>query len=184
MEAATVTRDLFRNDSGGWQGVVTIEPGGTHKAISVAPGHEVWLTEDEQVLTANAPRTEGDNPLTNGSLTCVTEAAEVKNRRPLRPATAETPEEQPVEPPAPEEETGAPPQTPGEPNEGQRAPHEEVGTPEATAQPSAPPLEPEPPQDPSAMREETPLRPATTDDDPTRPQPAKADLPRPVARRG
>lgn len=182
MEAATVTRDLFRNDSGGWQGVVTIEPGGGHRAISVAPGHEVWLTKEEQVLTANAPRTEGDNPLINGALTCVTEAAEVATRRPLRPgaAVAETPEE----PPAPEEETGAPPQTPGAPNEGERAPHEEVGTPEAAAQPSAPPLEPEPPQEPSAIREESPMRQATTEDDPTRPQPPKDQLPRPVARRG
>lgn len=187
MEAATatVTRDLFRNDSGGWQGVVTIEPGGSHRAISVAPGHEVWLTKEEQVLTANAPRTEDSNPLINGALTCVTEAAEVANRRPLRPPTpeAETPEA-PVEPPAPEEETGAPAQTPGEPNEGQRAPNEEVGTPEATTQPSAPPLDPEPPQEPSAIREETPMRPATTEDDPTRPQVPKDQLPRPVARRG
>lgn len=185
MEAATVTRDLFVNESGGWQGVVTIEPGGTTKAISVAPGHEVWLTKDEQVLTANSTRREEDNPLVNGALRCVTEAAEVANRRPLRPAApvAETPED-PAEQPAPPEEIGAPPQTPGEPNEGQRAPNEEVGTPDAAAQPSAPPLEPEPPQDPSDMREESPMRPATTEDDPTRPQLPKDQLPRPVARRG
>lgn len=180
MESSVKTRDLFRNDSGGWQGVVTLEPGGTHKAISIPPGHEVWLTEEEQVLTANAPRGAENNPLVNGALTLVSEAAEIKNRRPLRPdapVAAETPPETP-----PEEETGAPPQTPGEPAEGQRAPGEEVGTPEAAAAAPTPPMEPEPPQDAPGIREESPMNPATTADDPTRPQPPKDQLPRPVAR--
>lgn len=182
--STTTTRDLFRNDSGGWIGVVTIEPGGDRRAISVPPGHEVWLSEEEQILTANAPRAEADNPLTNGSLTCVTEAGDVKNRRALRPDTpvaAEATPEQPEEPV--EEEVGAPPSPEGDPAEGTRPPGEEVATPEVRAEGAATaPIEPEPPQEPQSGREESPMRPATTEDDPTRPQPPRAELPKPVAR--
>ncbi|MDQ1584489.1 MAG: hypothetical protein QOF36_2543 [Microbacteriaceae bacterium] len=37
------------------------------------PGETVWLTEDERILTANAPRLEQDNPFTNGHLLQVNE---------------------------------------------------------------------------------------------------------------
>lgn len=125
-------KDQFRNDSGGFISVVTIDARNNANAVAVRPGDTVWLSEEEQILTANAPRNEADNPLTNGSLTLTLEGKEIKNARPLRP-TAETPEPEPTEGDVEEEtgETGAPPAPVGEPEEGQRAPTEEVATPEA-----------------------------------------------------
>lgn len=73
----------FRNDSGGITGVVTIEPGGKEVGIPVQPGATVWLSEDEQIATANAPVRDEDNPFINGTLTKVTDAADIRNRRPI-----------------------------------------------------------------------------------------------------
>jgi hypothetical protein len=81
----------FRNDSGGIVGVVTIEPGGKTVSIPVKPGASVWLSEDEQIATANAPVNDEDNPFINGQLTKVTEAADIKNRRPIG-SNADSPE--------------------------------------------------------------------------------------------
>ncbi len=75
-------KDEFRNETKGFVGVISID-NGKEKGIAVRPGHTVWLSEQEQVLTANAPRLDSDNPFTNGSLSLVTKAADVKNRRPI-----------------------------------------------------------------------------------------------------
>jgi hypothetical protein len=118
-------KDEFKNESPGYIGVVTVNDRHERTPIAVAPGDTVWLSEEEQVLTANAPRSEANNPLTNGSLRLVSEGREIRHRRDLRPPVAPEPE---VEA---EEETGAAPQPAGDPEEGKRAPNEEVGTPEA-----------------------------------------------------
>ncbi len=55
-------RQQFKNESGGWQGVVIIGPRNEPRGIAVAPDDTVWLTEDEQELTANAPRRPENNP--------------------------------------------------------------------------------------------------------------------------
>src|SRR4051812_27314693 len=73
----------FRNDSGGFIGVVTIEPNGKENPIPIAPGAAVWLSEDEQIATANAPLRDEDNPFANGNLVKVTDAKDIKNRRPI-----------------------------------------------------------------------------------------------------
>ncbi len=52
----------FRNNLHGWMGVVKIGPKGDDRGASVRPGGTVWLSEAEQVLTANAPRDPKDNP--------------------------------------------------------------------------------------------------------------------------
>ena len=52
----------FRNTTTGFIGAITYTPSGEEKAIAVAPGDTVWLSEDEQELTANAPRLADDNP--------------------------------------------------------------------------------------------------------------------------
>jgi hypothetical protein len=83
----------FRNASQGHVGVITLEPGGKEKAIAVRPGHSVWLTEDEQILTANAPRQDEDNPFLNGDLELVTAPKDVRNRRPIGHTDAEQPNE-------------------------------------------------------------------------------------------
>lgn len=57
-----VQKQQFRNEDAGWIGVVAIGPKGEDRGMSVAPGDTVWLSEDEQRLTANAPRKPEDNP--------------------------------------------------------------------------------------------------------------------------
>jgi hypothetical protein len=81
----------FQNASPGIIGVVTLEPGGKEVAIPVKPGATVWLSEDEQIATANAPQRDEDNPFVNGQLVKVTDASDIKNRRPIGD-NAESPE--------------------------------------------------------------------------------------------
>lgn len=73
----------FRNDSGGIIGVVTIEPGGKEVGLPLQPDETIWLSEDERIATANAHKRDEDNPFINGHLTKITNAEDVKNRRPI-----------------------------------------------------------------------------------------------------
>lgn len=131
MPVATITRDEFENTGKGFVGVVTLDDDRKRKAIAVRPGATVWLSEEEQVLTANAPRSEADNPLANGTLVLRSTGEEIRHRRPIRPPAVEEPAA--AEPEEQETETGAAPAPQGEPEEGKRAPNEEVGTPEAVS---------------------------------------------------
>lgn len=81
----------FRNESGGVIGIVTIEPGGKIVPIALTPGFSCWLSEEEQIATANAPIRDEDNPFANGFLVKVTDAKDIKNRRPIGD-TLDTPE--------------------------------------------------------------------------------------------
>lgn len=123
---ATIIRDEFVNVSDGIVGAITIDARGDRRGIAVHPGQSVWLSEEEQIETANAPRADTDNPLVNGTFELRTNGAEVKNHRPLRPDANPV-----VEPEPSPEETGAAPEPQGEPEEGVRQPGEEVGTPDA-----------------------------------------------------
>lgn len=62
MSPAQIEKQQFRNDSGGHLGAVVIGPKGEDRGIGIAPGETVWLSEAEQILTANAPRDPKDNP--------------------------------------------------------------------------------------------------------------------------
>lgn len=85
-------RSEFQNESGGFVGVTFIEEG-KRRGGSVPPGESVWLTEEEQIATANAPRRDEDNPFTNGFLKLVTPATQIANRRPIGdPGDAAQPE--------------------------------------------------------------------------------------------
>lgn len=57
-----VEKQQFQNNTGGWVGVVIIGPKGDDRGASVEPDGTVWLSEAEQRLTANAPRSAKDNP--------------------------------------------------------------------------------------------------------------------------
>lgn len=81
----------FKNHSGGVLGVIKRDADGKLKGTSVGIEETIWLTEDEQVATANAPKRPENNPFTNGFLKVETEEGEIANRRPLRPAEGETP---------------------------------------------------------------------------------------------
>lgn len=114
-------KDKFLNRGEGYVGVVTLAGNGERQPIAVAPGDEVWLSEEEQALTANAPRDPADNVLGNGTLELVTEGVDIKHARPLRPTPVEETET----------ETGAAPEPAGDAAEGSRPAGEEVGTPGA-----------------------------------------------------
>jgi hypothetical protein len=83
MSPSTVIteRAEFRNDSGHVIGVVTRRAKGEMKGLPLQPGDSVWLDEEEQIATANAPRSDADNPFANGDLKLVTEPQEIVNRR-------------------------------------------------------------------------------------------------------
>lgn len=117
-------KDEWLNTGAGWIGVVVIDGRGDHHGEAVAPGRTVWLSEEEQIATANAPVNDEDNPFANGSLELQTRGAEIRNRRPYG-THAGGPVRQD------ETETGATPVTHDEPPEGAPAPGEEVATPEA-----------------------------------------------------
>jgi len=120
--SSITTKDEFINTTDGWLGVVQLNHLGQALGASVEPGGSVFLTEEEQILTANAPREDKDNPFANGALKLRTRAVEIRNRRPF--GAPEEPDET---------ETGATPQPEGEPELGSAAAGEEVATPKATA---------------------------------------------------
>jgi hypothetical protein len=102
MATSSITsKDEFRNVTDGWLGVVTIDHTGKASGTSVEPGGSCFMTEEEQILTANAPRSDEDNPFTNGSLRLLRRGLEIKNRRPYGAGAFE------AEPEADETETGA-----------------------------------------------------------------------------
>jgi hypothetical protein len=63
-----IEKQQFRNESGGWLGATVIGPKGDERGVAVEPGGTVWLSEAEQILTANAPRRPEDNPFIEQSL--------------------------------------------------------------------------------------------------------------------
>lgn len=87
----TQQKTEFKNVSGGIIGVVTVEPGGKIVPIPVQPGATIWLSEEEEIATANAPVRDEDNPFISGQLVKVTDAADIKNRRPIG-SNADSPE--------------------------------------------------------------------------------------------
>lgn len=121
-------KDEFVNTSAGWLGVVQFSPEGHARGYSVEPGGSVFLSEEEQMLTANAPRDDSDNPFANGSLALKTRAAQMDQRRPFGPDSV-----QPFQAPEVPEETGATPEPQDTPPEGSSAPGEEAATPKAAA---------------------------------------------------
>lgn len=104
--ASAQPKDEFRNETEGFVGVITLDPNGKERGVAVRPGASIWLSENEQILTANAPRLDEDNPFKNGHLSILTKAADVKNRRPIGDAAPDgnqqTPVEQQVAPSAPD----------------------------------------------------------------------------------
>lgn len=151
----------FINPTPGWIGANKFGPDGKPTAIGVEPGGEVWLTPEEERMTAEAPRFAEHNPFvmaweepvdwdSNGEVTRTVhrEGTLVLADEPPRPVASdrfipERPASEPsmqngansepvVHPPAEEETvTGAPPLPEQPPVEGQPSPDEVVGTPEA-----------------------------------------------------
>lgn len=55
-------KQQFHNETGGWLGVVALNAKGEEVGVSVPPDGYVFLSEEEQRLTASAPRDPKDNP--------------------------------------------------------------------------------------------------------------------------
>lgn len=139
----------FVNPTPGYVGANIFGPDGKPTSVAVEPGGEVWLTAEEERMTAEAPRSANDNPFVreweeavewdsfNEPTRTVTRhgilALADDPPRPIAsdryvPARAEEPQ------PATEETiTGSPPIPPQPAVEGQPSPDEVLGTPEAPA---------------------------------------------------
>jgi len=65
---AQIEKTQFKNNTGGYIGVVVIGPRGDDRGAAVEPDGTVWLSEAEQRLTANAPRSPRDNPFIEQTL--------------------------------------------------------------------------------------------------------------------
>jgi hypothetical protein len=129
------SKDEFVNTSDGWVGAVQIDHTGKANGVSVPPGGSVFLTEEEQILTANAPSRDEDNPFVLGWLRLQTRAVHMRNRRPF----GELDESQIRPGPDAEDDdadeeamTGQTPVAQGEPELGAAAAGEEVASPAAT----------------------------------------------------
>jgi hypothetical protein len=124
MGNPTDRKSKFQNDSQGVLGVVQFNVEGKPVGVPVPYKGVVFLSEEEQILTANAPRNESDNPFLNG-LRLLERGADMDRARPIgedqakddEPAAAEPPApEEPAAPPAPPEPSALPPgeDSPGE----------------------------------------------------------------------
>lgn len=106
--SAITERAEFANDAGHVIGVMTKRGKGEMKSLAVMPDDTVWLDEEEQIATANAPRSEEDNPFTNGHLRLVTEPKEIVNRRQIGFSDHKQVSDLEPEPTAPAEEESDP----------------------------------------------------------------------------
>jgi hypothetical protein len=66
-----IEKQQFKNNTGGFIGAVVITARGEDRGIAVEPDGYVWLSEEEQRLTANAPRRPEDNPFLEQELEVV-----------------------------------------------------------------------------------------------------------------
>jgi hypothetical protein len=90
MEAATVPqvqKRLYRNNTAGWLGVVKLDHKGEEKGDNVEPFGEVWLSDDEAVLTARAPRRPEDNPFEEQVFVKVNPETGTREEYKMRPLT-------------------------------------------------------------------------------------------------
>lgn len=79
----TITKTPFRNTTRGFIGATILDQNNREKGISVGPDEIVWLTDDEQYLTAHAPRRPENNPFEKGVLVKDADAREVGETRTL-----------------------------------------------------------------------------------------------------
>lgn len=125
---------LFRNTTLGFVGAVKIDRRGDRRAIAVAPNDTVELTEEEQEVTARAPRDPGRSPFEAQPYEARDIHGEVIDSGVRAPLELVAAEDQPPTPAAKRrarqpEETGAAPEPVGAAATGSFAPGEEVGTP-------------------------------------------------------
>lgn len=144
---ATGEQRKFVNPTPGWVGANIFGPDGKPTAIAVEPGGEVWLTEAEERMTAEAPRLAGDNPFikeweepvewndfNEATRTVARQGTLVLADEPPRPTASSrfVPSRAEAAPEREEETVTGAPEIPEQPPvQGQPSPAEVVGTPEA-----------------------------------------------------
>jgi hypothetical protein len=141
--AARGEQRKYTNITPGFVGVNVFAPDGKPTSIAVEPHGEVWLTPEEERMTAEAPRRAEDNPFVKQweepverdsfgevTATATREGVLVPSDEPPRPIASDR-----FIPPRAnghtETVTGAPPIPRQPPVQGQRSPGEVVGTPQA-----------------------------------------------------
>ncbi len=84
-----VSEGLFENRCGHLYGVAFHDDRGKRVGVSLKPGDEIVLTEDQQREVARAPRDPADNPFVNGTLVLVAEGDGLDDKRPIGTQTQE-----------------------------------------------------------------------------------------------
>lgn len=100
MGSSGPVKSKFQNTSRGVAGAVILTHEGKPRGIPVAPKAEVWLSIEEQALTANAPRNAHDNPFTDGTFTLIAKGEDLVHERPIGDDQEPTPVAEPDPDPA------------------------------------------------------------------------------------
>src|SRR5437763_614293 len=82
--AEAVEKKCYRNNTAGWLGVVKLDHLGAERGHPVEPYGQVWLSDDEAILTARAPRDPKDNPFVEQTFQFYDEAGKIVSA-PMRP---------------------------------------------------------------------------------------------------
>jgi hypothetical protein len=87
VQAAPTEKFLVRNNTAGWIGVIKLNHRGEEIGDAVEPYGTVWLSEDEMILTARAPRLPEDNPFAEWVLLRVNPETQAREEFKIRPLT-------------------------------------------------------------------------------------------------
>src|SRR3954454_13954339 len=87
MAPSLLDKQQFHNETGGYLGVVVLSPKGEEVGVSVPPDGYVFLSEDEQRLTAAAPRNPKDNPFVPQDFETIDPASGERKTIPSAPVT-------------------------------------------------------------------------------------------------
>lgn len=92
MESGQVQQLLkrqYRNNTGGWLGVVTLDHKGEEQGVNVEPFGTVWLSDAEAILTARASRRAEDNPFEEQTFVMQDPETSKRKEVAVRPLTLE-----------------------------------------------------------------------------------------------
>lgn len=130
----------FKNMTGGHLGAVIINRKGEPEGVSIPPGETIFLSDEEQELTANAPRRAEDNPFLPRDIVI----HDIKNgdvldeytEPPLKPVDEKRPIPGATAGDGGGDTTADDGEDDGKPPEGEYQAEEEVATPEARKAPA------------------------------------------------
>jgi hypothetical protein len=62
MSTLAIEKKEYQNNTSGWIGVAVLDHDGKPQGVNVEPGGTIWLSEQEAILTARAPKRAEHNP--------------------------------------------------------------------------------------------------------------------------